>query len=105
MLSLKPEVRFHDARQALALIALVVERAFADRGFTTVVTSAGDGQHKEGSLHYTGCALDFRTKHVGDSAQKHAIVARIKTALPQCDVLFENEGAPNEHLHVEYDPK
>ena len=105
MLKLKPEVRFHDAQQALAIIAIAVENAFRSLGHDAIVTAAADGAHKPDSFHYRGLALDFRTKHVTIPSTKAEIVARVRDALPQCDVLFENEGTPNEHLHVEYDPK
>jgi len=98
-------VRFRDAAQAVAIIALVVERVFDSYGYAAVITSAGDGQHKKDSLHYRGLALDFRMKHVASPEHKAAIVALIRELLPQCDVLHESVGTPIEHLHVEWDAK
>ena len=68
------------------------------------ITSANDSKHSEKSLHYNGCALDFRTKdYAGD---KQALRDRIKAALgPDFDVVLEALGEDNEHIHVEYDPK
>lgn len=103
-LRLKPEVRFYEAAQALPIIALVVERAFDFFGAETVITSAGEGQHKPDSLHYLGLALDFRLKHLLVE-HRAKVVQLVKEALPQCDVLHEGIGTPNEHLHVEWDPK
>lgn len=105
MLKLKPDVRFTDPLQALPIIALIVERVFDSYGYAAVITAAGDGRHKVDSFHYRGLALDFRTQHVSDHEHKAAIVRLLKDELPQCDVLFEGAGTPNEHLHVEWDPK
>ena len=37
-----------------------------NNGKYLVVTSAMDGVHEKGSLHYMGRALDFRTRHLVD---------------------------------------
>jgi hypothetical protein len=82
------------------------------QGDIMVVTSATDGTHKEGSLHYVSCAFDIR--YTGDrlggivaddlSAQTTAAgewVARMKQQLgPDYDVVAEAT-----HIHVEWDPK
>jgi hypothetical protein len=70
-----------------------------------LVTSGNDKVHARGSKHYTDEALDFRTKHL-TTAQKRALKAAVKQRLGRnFDVILEDEGGPNEHLHVEYDPK
>jgi hypothetical protein len=57
-----------------------------------------------GSLHYKDRALDFRTKHLS-AADKEALVTAVKRRLgTDYDVILENAGGTNEHLHVEYDP-
>jgi conjugal transfer mating pair stabilization protein TraG len=80
---------------------VVVQSCYGDASCT--ITSANDGQHSEKSLHYSGNALDFRTKdYLGD---KMALVDSIRTALgPDFDVVLEDEGLPNEHVHLEYQP-
>lgn len=70
-----------------------------------LVTSGNDSVHARGSKHYTDEALDFRTKHLTTNA-KHAWSAELKRRLGRdFDVILEDEGGPNEHLHVEYDSK
>jgi hypothetical protein len=65
-----------------------------------VITSACDGTHSINSLHYTGYALDLRTKSV-IPAMLSLIVRDIKRDLgEQFDVVEEED-----HLHVEFDPK
>lgn len=99
MLKLKPGVRLNGVQAPMVLGALVVASVFAARGFDCVITAATDGQHKPGSLHYCGLALDFRTRHVGGNPVLAELVDAIKAALgPEFDVVLEAT-----HLHVEYD--
>jgi len=77
----------------------------AQLGLECVVTSASDGKHKKGSLHYQGRALDFRTKHiprervVGFCNYVGAFLGN------KYDVILEGLNTANEHLHIEYDPE
>jgi hypothetical protein len=69
-----------------------------------LITSGSEGTHMVGSLHYKDRALDFRTKHLS-AADKEALVTAVKRRLgTDYDVILENAGGTNEHLHVEYDP-
>lgn len=108
-LHLKPGVSLSQADLTLKppiLVALqIVAGVYARHGISCVITSALDGKHKPGSLHYSGLALDFRTKNIPVSS-KPAIIAEIAACLGKgFDVLLEWPGQDNEHLHVEYDPK
>jgi hypothetical protein len=70
---------------------------------TLWVTSGNDRTHMRGSKHYTDEALDFRTKTLS-TKDKHALAAALKERLGRnYDVILEDEGGPNEHLHVEHD--
>jgi hypothetical protein len=70
-----------------------------------LITSGNDGVHMPGSLHYLDRALDFRTKHLRP-VDKRALVTAVKRRLGKdYDVLLENAGETNEHLHVEFDQK
>ena len=69
-----------------------------------LITSGNDGIHMARSFHYKDRALDFRTKHLS-IANKKALVTAVKRRLGRdYDVILENAGGTNEHLHVEYDP-
>ena len=73
--------------------------------YTMFVTSGNDSTHRRGSKHYTDEALDFRTKHL-PSRVKQLLVAAVKQRLGRhFDVILEDLGKPNEHLHVEYQHK
>lgn len=83
---------------------------------TLWITSANDGEHKDGSLHYINRAFDFRTRNVtvpasADPRAGSASIlrekvlqewaSRIRAALGHnYDVVLEKD-----HLHVEWDPK
>jgi len=86
----------------MVLAAMIVRDAFAPT--ECVITSANDSTHSTLSLHYKGMALDFRTHDY--PGNKQALLTKIKTNLGQdFDVVLEALGEPNEHLHLELDPK
>ena len=80
--------------------------AYGRYGKVAYITSANDGKHMAGSLHYKDLALDFRTGHHWATpwltlAQVQQIAALIRGSLvPDYDVVVEKD-----HLHIEYDPK
>lgn len=69
-------------------------------GQEVVVTSARDGIHSVGSLHYYGFAVDLRTYYFADHI-KPQVAQELRKALgPKYQVILEKT-----HIHVEYDPK
>ena len=70
----------------------------SDPDFEFVLTSANDGTHSPGSLHFKNRALDIRVWHL-TKKQRRAICADIRKLDPALDVV--DEGS---HLHVEHDP-
>ena len=74
-------------------------------GDVPVITSAADGQHMEGSLHYKGLAWDLRTWSLRDPAQEaDQLRFRLNEEGHKYDVLF-GDKYHRDHIHVEYDPK
>jgi hypothetical protein len=70
-----------------------------------VVTSVIEGRHRRASIHYTGAAVDLRTHNLPPTS-KHEAVGELRERLADdFDALLENEGEPEEHVHVEYQPK
>ena len=70
-----------------------------------IITSANDSTHSKRSLHYRGLALDFRTHNVPRDKVTGLVLA-VKNALgSEFDVLLEDFKLPNEHLHIEHDPR
>lgn len=117
MLKIKPGVSLKNLTPQMTLAARIIEGVYTQYDTECWITSGNDGIHMEGSKHYRGEALDFRTKNIGKSwytpedtrERKLALVEDIKLALGgqmrEFDVLLEGLGTDNEHLHVEYDPK
>lgn len=80
--------------------AIKVESCYEALGHECVITSGTEGQHMNGSLHYKGKALDFRTRHV-PVVQRQKLIKNIKSKLgPDYDVILEKD-----HAHIELDPK
>jgi hypothetical protein len=88
----------------------IVQQAFLSRGYSCVVTNGNERTPeqlvaKPNTLHPSGRALDFRTKHVPMS-EKLPLVQALKEALgAQWDVELERVGQEQEHVHVEFDVK
>jgi len=71
-----------------------------------VITSVNDGKHKPGSLHYSGNAVDIRSK----TWPRDKVLECVQTFKQspdgsRYDLIFESVGTPNEHLHLEFDPQ
>lgn len=103
VLSLAPEM-------ARALPAIEQAHLDAQLGRGAVVTSARDGQHETGSLHYVGLAVDLRANDL-TAERLAALVLALRNRLngsPDADrpfqVVPEYLGTDRQHVHVEYQP-
>lgn len=104
-IQVKAGVVFGGFRQGLIRILWALDGLLDELEVPLVITSASDGKHRVTSKHYRFEALDLRTKTM-TTEQKYVLVIRLQEILgPDFDVLLEDEGRKNEHLHVEYDPK
>ena len=75
-----------------------IEKIYKEEGKPLVITSALDGLHSSGSLHYSGYAVDIRTRFFSEQ-QKLRVYQDIKRVLGIAyDVVWHNS-----HIHVEYD--
>lgn len=106
--SLKTGVSIRGLRPEAVFAALAVHAAFLELapGKLTMITSGTEADHGERSFHYNGLALDFMTHHL-TRVQLAELVQRLQegigSVLLPYDVVLEDEGQPNEHLHVEFD--
>lgn len=68
-------------------------------GYTMTITSGRDGVHSKNSKHYTGDAIDIRTRDMSDVKKVYAMLKEnVDDKL--FDVVLESD-----HIHIEYDPK
>lgn len=105
MLTTKPTVRFRVITPALLHMLGVLEglsRSFFGLPLEgLVITSGSDGAHMEGSKHYTGEALDVRSKTL-NAKTRDGFIATLRAQLgPSFTVLLEDVGTANEHVHVQ----
>lgn len=85
-----------------------VSKIMFNFGVDCIVTGGIDGTHGIYSAHYRAMALDFRSQHI-PLAKRGLVFDSICTAFgcdhsgkgTTYDVLWENQGLPNEHFHVE----
>lgn len=104
---LKPGVRLVGMSPQIGLAISVAAFAFDEIGRPSMtVTSVTDGKHGRGSKHYVGNAVDIRTKDIPTDALKRSVFRAVAEDLgPEFDVVLEWIGEPQEHLHIEWDPK
>lgn len=97
--------KFDDLHSAMVLAVLRAESIYANEGVDDLwITSINDSTHSLESLHYAGRAVDLRTHHLPDEAARERVTTTLRAALgPQFDVIYENAGTPNAHIHVELD--
>ena len=73
-----------------------------------IMTSGKDSVHGEGSLHYSGGAIDMRCNTANgytDTQCKQWVVSLANALGPNYDVIFEDFDSDSNHVHIEYDPK
>ena len=98
--SLKPGVTLDGLQLPMLWAIPVLANIYFQMDKHAVITSGLDGTHSHNSLHYSGNALDWRTRHL-ESKQKTDLARQAQDLLgPDYDVVLEST-----HLHVEYDPK
>lgn len=87
------------------VIAAAAANVAADMGITAYITIGSNGKHMEGSKHYTGDALDLRSKHL-EIPTKMIFLAKVLDRLGKgYEGFLEDRDTDNEHFHIEYDPK
>lgn len=64
-----------------------------------VITSCTDGKHMKGSKHYSGYAIDIRTRHLSVCEMNNLLAWFKSHHDKEYDMVVEND-----HIHVEYDP-
>jgi hypothetical protein len=105
---IKNGTQLYGVKPEMVMCDGIVKDVFKSYSVLCVRTSIVGKKHSRRSLHPVGYAVDYRTKHikgVNRIATIEAIVEDLKKSLPCCDIVFEDEGGEQEHIHVEFDPK
>ncbi|MHA2265836.1 MAG: hypothetical protein ACXAEN_25880 [Candidatus Thorarchaeota archaeon] len=107
MLRLKGGVKLRQLQPALAMVITgTCVPLFREYNVDCVVTSCNDSNHSSTSLHFSGCAVDLRSKHLANDHDKKVVQATLSEYLGRdFDVLLEHLGSANEHFHLEWQPR
>ena len=96
-MQLKEGVSIAGLQPEIVLALIIAEAVFVESAQLLTVTSAVDGEHMEGSLHYVGAAVDLRYPTEGAPS----VVSKLTTQLgDNYDVVPETT-----HIHIEFQPK
>ena len=86
-------------------LSKIVFEEFQKDGTVPVVTSACDGSHMKGSLHFEGRGWDWRVWGLRDPGQTaDRIRVRAQALSQKYDVIF-GDAAHLDHIHTEFDIK
>ena len=98
-MNFKPGIPNDTLEKEILVGAKVLEQVFLEK-LEMTITSTTDGEHMKGSLHYSGKAVDIRTRDL-DPAMRYDIFIEAKKRLsPDFDLVMEGD-----HYHLEYDVK
>ena len=100
MIKLKQGVTLNGIQPEMVAAMAIVASVYSWLDYDCIPTSCTDGEHSAGSLHYTGLAMDFRTRIVPEGERPKLRDAVAQALGDEYDVVLEAT-----HLHVEFDPK
>lgn len=102
-LRFKPNVNPGRPHPMLVSALAVAVDTFRTEGKDCVVTSICDGRHRWDSFHYSGMAVDLRSKHLAPD-QKDRVLRKLRSRIGDgWDVILEARNDTNEHYHLEFD--
>ncbi len=104
-MKVKQGVRLRGLTTPMLAGVMLVNSVYIEIGVECVWTSVNDSKHGLNSLHFSGNAVDFRTKQI-PRAHLDKFLKRVKASVGvDFDAMLEFIGQPQEHLHVEYQPE
>ena len=97
----KSGVKINGLKPEMVMGLVVTEGYFNGNGIPDMtVTSAVDGVHGFGSLHYVGYAVDVRTWEILNELLPKFTGGLSEALGPEFDVVLESD-----HIHIEFQPK
>ncbi len=107
---MKEGVDVANIQPQIVLALITANNLYRDEGVELVFTSGRDGKHSLTSLHYSGNAVDLRTRDL--KAKDTFLPSLIRDRLAErlgldYDVIFEQDpdDPDNDHIHLEYQPR
>ncbi len=97
---LKKGVSVKQLSPQIVVAIVVADSVYKEFGKELVITSVCDGRHRKASLHYSGNAIDLRTRYFGRATAIKVAQALVDKLTIDYDVVLEDD-----HIHIEYDPK
>lgn len=97
-MKLKPGVDVLGIKPEL-ILAMIIAEPIIVKHAPFVVTSICDGQHMKTSLHYSGLAMDIRTRDIDPTLVRPCVQELQESLGSQYDVVLEGD-----HIHLEFDP-
>jgi hypothetical protein len=99
-MTLKPGVRIIGVKPEIVVAMMVADGVYRSLGYELTITSAVEGKHSRGSIHYQGMAFDCRITNLSPAAPAIVREAIQKALGGDFDVVLESD-----HIHIEYEPK
>ncbi len=97
---IKKGVKIAGLRPEMLVAIIVIDYIYLKFNRELVITSALDGVHSVGSLHYVGLAIDTRTRFFSALQSKQIVVMIRRNLGIEFDVVLEKT-----HIHIEFQPK
>lgn len=97
-MKIKPGVQMAGLKPVMRSALIAADEIWKSLGYELVVTSALDGDHSAGSLHYYGYALDFRINYFNPKQRQQAYNS-LCHALGRQDYIVVLEP---DHIHVQF---
>ena len=92
--------------QAVVLLMIANDIYRSEFGIELRLTSGSEGKHGYASLHKSGNAIDIGTRGMQSWTSPEAVSKRLsESSGDEVDVVLEAVGTPNEHIHMEWQPK
>lgn len=102
-MNIKQGVQFGEFNPFYAQIAVTlmdIQKSILE--WPLVITAGKDGVHAPNSAHYRFQAVDIRTHDMPENYHVSWLVGALTQRLGEkFTVLLEDEGTPNEHIHVQ----
>ncbi len=113
-MKIKDGVIMQGLQLEMRFILIEADKIWKELGEELVITSALDGTHSAGSLHYYGYALDFRTRYFDDVRVQSAYDKLVEFKKSEKAIYYSESDYPilsnrfdivkhKTHMHVEYE--